>query len=1232
MNQSQSEPDLVGQVAEAFMDRYRRGERPSLTEYTEKYPELAPQIRDLFPALVVMEELGSVEGPRPGSSAVAVDKGKVPELLGDYRILREVGRGGMGIVYEAVQLSLGRHVALKVLSFHELLPRAHLERFHREARAAARLHHTNIVPVHGVGEHEGVHYYAMQFIQGKPLDDVLKEVKRLRCKKHPSLGEGTDPKSERSQSLAQALASGHFESGEGQAADDCRSKRGACSDTDLPLTASSTELTSQSEPQYFSSVAQMGVQIARGLDYAHKQGILHRDIKPSNLLLDAKGTVWITDFGLAKAEGADELTQTGDIVGTLRYMAPERFHGWSDPRSDVYCLGITLYELLTLRPAFVDSPRPRLIERIMHDDPLRPRRLDRSIPRDLETIVLKAIDKEPGRRYQTAADLADDLEGFLAGRPVRARRTSILERSAKWVKRQPTMAALLAVSACAVIALIVGVIVHNASLGEALQDAQTNLKKAKLAEDHAHEAEEEKTQQAKRAISEAERNRRLLYSADAHLASQVWQEAEGPVSQCQELLLAHVPGPGQPDLREFCWRYQWRLLHRGSVVRLPVIPRAVGVADDRVVTFDASGKVNSWLIGDPKNPEEWPLVGDGVRGVTLARYGEVAAVIDRDGSPKVFNVRTGPREVQIRAPSAMINLKLSPDGRFLVGVGRDKHARVWDLASGKELYDYLMLDPTASQIDLSLDGKQLLASATAEGTQVVLYRAGEEKPRVLHPQDNGISRLQGALSPDGKLAAVGHFGNGIDLYDTATGKPLHVVDEKGQTIPSVLPARSVPGRVAFSPDGSLLAVGERTGLVTLWRLSRPIVAASDSPGAKETVQTVAVHSVPQSFKGHQAAIEALVFTADGRKLISVGHDNTVRCWDVGDHEESRVLQKDRGEIDGLSYSPDGRCLAVTSMRDGIRVHDLTSKDPPRSLSTRPSRRAVFSPDGRTIAGGPDHRVTLWDAKTGHLLATLAESDPAEHDPENGCSNLGALVFSPDGRWLAAGFGALYNFSVDSPQKVMVFDVDQRKVHQTFTTPTQVSAVAFSADGKLMAAAGHNGTVWLWDTSSWDEIGHRKGPAGTKYGSILFLPGSRGAGGSPASSPDEDGRPGDLLATGTTSGRIDLWDVSTSALPRPLHGHISLVSFMALSPDGRTLATASWDRSIKLWDSETGRELRTLGRENWMYTLAFSPDGNTLASGGLNGVLRLWEASSKEAVAVDLTELDLKETRSEPKRR
>jgi hypothetical protein len=370
--------DPVEQLAEEFAERYRRGERPSLAEYTARYPELADRIRRLFTALIEMEQLGSVDGHRtgphvpatpgtppapPGSGGV---QGGVPGQVGEYRILREVGRGGMGVVYEAVQESLGRHVALKVLPFHGLLNPTHLERFRREARAAARLHHTNIVPVFGVGEDAGLHYYAMQLIQGQGLDTVLDEVRRLRGGPGAPAQGGPAPASVLGARVAQGLLSGQFDPREPDAAappegtaptvlpaaagpDAAGPEGNDRAGSTLTNAAVNSQLASLTESQYYRSVAQVGVQVAEALAYAHKQGVLHRDIKPSNLLLDTRGMVWVTDFGLAKADDSDDLTHTGDVVGTVRFMAPERFQGRADARSDVYGVGVTLYELLTLR-------------------------------------------------------------------------------------------------------------------------------------------------------------------------------------------------------------------------------------------------------------------------------------------------------------------------------------------------------------------------------------------------------------------------------------------------------------------------------------------------------------------------------------------------------------------------------------------------------------------------------------------------------------------------------------------------------------------------------------------------------------------------------------------------------------------------------------------------------------------------------------------------------------------
>jgi serine/threonine protein kinase len=317
MPDSNAERDPIDLLAEEFAERLRRGERPALTEYVRKYPELADEIRELFPALVMMEQF------KPNSANAPDAAGKRPERIVDYRLLREIGRGGMGVVYEAEQVSLGRHVALKVLSNDSLNNPTYLERFRREAKAAARLHNTNIVPVFGVGEEDGVHYYAMQFIHGEGLDKVLRDLRRLRSAEGTATGGEATVDAIASGSVAQSLLTGRF---------DCSALEETTGASTPEVAPSSGTLSgAESEAEYCRGVARVGLQVAEALAYAHKQGILHRDIKPSNLLLDLQGTVWVTDFGLAKAEDADELTHTGDIVGTVRYMAPERFEGASLP-------------------------------------------------------------------------------------------------------------------------------------------------------------------------------------------------------------------------------------------------------------------------------------------------------------------------------------------------------------------------------------------------------------------------------------------------------------------------------------------------------------------------------------------------------------------------------------------------------------------------------------------------------------------------------------------------------------------------------------------------------------------------------------------------------------------------------------------------------------------------------------------------------------------------------------
>ena len=471
---SNGDRNPVEALAEEFLGRQRRGERPSLEDYCRRHPELADEIRDLFPVLIRMEDLRS-DGPDDATGDVAVRAATRLERLGDYRILREVGRGGMGVVYEAEQESLGRRVALKVLPEAALADAQQVLRFQREARAAARLHHTNIVPVFGVGRDDGHHYYVMQFIPGMGLDAVLEELRRLRRGAGSSpAGRPVSPGSVGAAAVAEAILTGRFSRTDPEIAepvpngatvtaavtmDHPPGAPPAPAAPSVSLPGASADSLARSDPDrtFFRSVARIGLQVAEALEYANRQGVLHRDVKPSNLLLDPKGNVWVADFGLAKAADTEDITHSGDIIGTVRYMAPERFAGQCDARSDVYALGLTLYELLALRPAFEASDRHELMRRVMSEEPERLRGLVPHLPRDLETIVEKAIDRDPARRYPTAAALAEDLQRFLDDKPIKARRVTAAEQAWRWARRNPAVASLAAGLLLALVAGLAGV-------------------------------------------------------------------------------------------------------------------------------------------------------------------------------------------------------------------------------------------------------------------------------------------------------------------------------------------------------------------------------------------------------------------------------------------------------------------------------------------------------------------------------------------------------------------------------------------------------------------------------------------------------------------------------------------------------------------------------------------------------------------------------------------------------
>jgi serine/threonine protein kinase/tetratricopeptide (TPR) repeat protein len=430
--------DEVELLCEEFIERHRSGGKPTPAEYVAAYPEFAESIERLFPTMLSMELLKnkklSSSGPRLELQVERL------EQLGDFRIIREIGRGGMGIVYEAEQQSLARNVAVKVFPRQTLTDPRQLKRFQREARTAASLHHTNIVPIFNVGEQDGYHYYAMQQIHGIVLDQIIGGIALTDC-----------PASNRDHANGETPASAKARSNDTNivevATQLLHTVASPPSSEEHPPPRSIANLTSRRSRQhgtYWRGVADIGIQVASALNYAHAKGVFHRDIKPGNLMLDAQGTVWITDFGLAMVVEAERLSHPGDLLGTLRFMAPEHFNGEHDARSDIYSLGLTLYELLALRPAFQELSRPRLVEKVLNGEIPRLRTVRPEIPSDLEAIVLRAISRDPRRRYQTASQLSDDLRCFLEDRPIRARRIGWMGRSQRWMRRNPAIASLTA--------------------------------------------------------------------------------------------------------------------------------------------------------------------------------------------------------------------------------------------------------------------------------------------------------------------------------------------------------------------------------------------------------------------------------------------------------------------------------------------------------------------------------------------------------------------------------------------------------------------------------------------------------------------------------------------------------------------------------------------------------------------------------------------------------------------
>ncbi len=1039
-------------------------------------------------------DLGSSGTIRPGASST--DRVR---YFGDYEIDRELARGGMGVVFEARQVSLNRKVALKMILAGQLANEIDVKRFYTEAEAAASLDHPGIVPIYEVGRHEGQHYFSMGFVEG--------------------------------QSLSQRLADG-------------------------PL-----------PPR---EAAELMIKVAEAIEYAHSRGVIHRDLKPGNILLDRQGNPRVTDFGLAKKlEGDSGLTGSGQIMGTPSYMPPEQAggnRGEVGPAADVYALGATLYALVTGRPPFQAATAMDTVLQVVGEEPVPPRRLNATIPRDLETICLKCLEKEPARRYESAAAMGGDLRRFLNGEPILARPVGLAERAWRWCRRNPAVAGL---AAAVVLALVLGTAVASAFAVRANRNAtqaRANLILANQETARANEAALKAAEEAHRADDEADLAReakqlsdRRRYVAEINLAQQAWTEAN--LVEVRRLLDAQRPqSPGDADPRGFEW-YDLDRLREADLRALRVSSQSARFSPD---------------------------------GRTLALAG------DADGTIRLADVATGEQRLVLRGHSEPVNdVAYSPDGRTLASAGQDKVIKLWDATSGKEMGTLTGHTFPVNGVAFRRPDGRMLASASSD-LSVRLWDTATGKPvHTLRGHANQVFAV--AFSPDGRILASAGADRMVKLWDPDAGREIRTLRDADSFVGRV--AFSFIGRVAFSPDGHVLATGSTDQTVKLWDPATGkgglvlrgheggILDVAFSPDGRTIAsasldRTVKLWDVApgreiRTLRGHEAPAESVSFSPDGRILASAGKDTTVRLWDVRAGEDPRVLVKQRGQVIAVAYSPDGRILAsadwsgVTKLWDSAMGREIRALGRDEFFATYISNKVIFSPDGRTLISSFYNGGTgrIWDVATGREVKPL-DFGTAVSD----------ATLSPDGRTLAWIGGG------PSDHSIRFWDVATwREIGTISGHSAKVEAVCFSPDGRILASAGQDKVIKLWGPATRNEIrtlaGHTE-----RVTAVAF-------------NPD-----GHRLASASWDGTVRIWDVDTGKAIDTLVGQ-GIDSRLAFSPDGRTLAHADGKGVIRIRDLVTAQEVLTLdGRHGPLNGIAFRPDGRQLAAAAQDGTVLLWDAA------------------------
>jgi WD40 repeat protein/serine/threonine protein kinase len=1126
MSNSSSTSDALaatlGRIIEDAVTAAESGRPLAVDELVEQHPDLADQLRELWPAAEMLLRIGYSQGSATAHSPTHQSTELTGQPLGDFRLIREIGRGGMGVVYEAEQLSLGRRVAVKVLPLASMLDKQHLARFQNEARAVATLSHSHIVPVYAVGCERGVHFYAMQLIEGRSLAQVIEEV--------------------RARDLQRQVSSFQVEL-----------KTDGDGETQIAATSTVPDCDTQA---YFRTAARLIAEAAEALDHAHNRGILHRDVKPANLLLDETGKLWVADFGLAQLGGHSDLTLTGDLVGTLRYMSPEQALGKRaavDVRADVYSLGATLFELVTLEPVYSDADREQLLAKIALDEPRAARQINPHVPTDLETIAGKALQRDPADRYLTAGDLADDLRRYLAEQPIRARPATDVDRIVKYFRRRPAVAASIG---AALLVICVTLLVATVLINRARQDALLAL----------------------------DRTSELLYTADMTTACQALEKNRA--DEVRLILDKYRPRGGERDRRGYEWyllamqapplESQALLGHTGAVNELTVLPDGrslASVGDDGTLRiWDSQTGSCRRLIRLSAEPLNAVAASPDGKYIAAGGIGSTVFLYDLQKRFAARSLHKGAYSVE--------SLAFSGDSTRL--------------AAGYRYEEVCLLNLTGEVIARVPSRARLKTLEHVPETDSWRFpnqpaHGSGKHDHVIEQWSGDLATLEREFKPDGTGGGKLRFGK-----TSRSGQYLIGADEQGrQAILLDLTSGREIGRtprardhlfsLAVSPNGQCVALGYSNGIVECFPVAR------DPDGMPQLSMR------PQVFRVGEGDVIDLVFVDDAT-LATAGADGRVGVWRVGAHWPI-VKQPDQRHLIGMGLSPRGDALLcwyrkkvfILEPKSGRVVSQLpvdgaNSDEPMAAWSPTGARVAAWSPG----SAGP---VLIYDRHGRHMtsmesssevvhaaispddkvLATVGEhlqltnidtgeqifQSPLPSEAPSGWR----VAFSHDGRYLAYG---------GNEPTLVIMNVTTRQRRWEITAEEDVDCLAFSPDDSTLATGHGDSLIRIWDLD--------EGRLRTK------LAGHAGAVRHVAFAPD-----GDRLLSASVDGTTRIWSAGQGHLfgILPLTRHAldvavanSAASRISLSTDGRRLAVCGVDSNgrseLAVFDVNLGpNEERTL---------------------------------------------------------